>query len=95
MRERLDRFNLVSIHAPREGCDGLRARRARRIYVSIHAPREGCDLDILDVALVLSVSIHAPREGCDLRRAYEDGLIEKFQFTHPVRGATKQTQTTL
>ena len=35
------------------------------------------------------VSIHAPREGCD---SSAEGLIpdsEKFQFTHPGRGATE------
>ena len=33
------------------------------------------------------ISIHAPREGCD---AYNRSmqLIDKFQSTHPVRGAT-------
>ena len=35
---------VISIHAPREGCDGLcRVPRPRRIKISIHAPREGCD----------------------------------------------------
>ena len=39
---------LVSIHAPREGCDEY----ANHIYllaetVSIHAPREGCDPTII------------------------------------------------
>ena len=34
----------VSIHAPREGCDGLEVIRVFSGYhVSIHAPREGCD----------------------------------------------------
>ena len=34
---------MVSIHAPREGCDAkLTAWQAWRL-VSIHAPREGCD----------------------------------------------------
>ena len=35
---------LVSIHAPREGCDVARRAKARdTARVSIHAPREGCD----------------------------------------------------
>ena len=34
----------ISIHAPREGCDGARVRAcARDQGISIHAPREGCD----------------------------------------------------
>ena len=36
---------IVSIHAPREGCDGERSQiRISPPRVSIHAPREGCDL---------------------------------------------------
>ena len=36
---------LVSIHAPRVGCDAsLEASISSRGYVSIHAPRVGCDL---------------------------------------------------
>ena len=35
---------VVSIHAPREGCDeGLRLKAYKPQGVSIHAPREGCD----------------------------------------------------
>ena len=34
---------LVSIHAPREGCDTGDAFQTRYDNVSIHAPREGCD----------------------------------------------------
>ena len=35
----------VSIHAPREGCDGARSSSLLdQPHVSIHAPREGCDL---------------------------------------------------
>ena len=34
-----------------------------------------------------SISIHAPREGCDASNYLQEAL-EKFQSTHPVRGAT-------
>ena len=34
---------VVSIHAPREGCDGVDLFISRVTLVSIHAPREGCD----------------------------------------------------
>ena len=37
----------------------------------------------------LQVSIHAPREGCDTKEDIGLNNIEKFQFTHPGRGATK------
>ena len=34
----------ISIHAPREGCDGTRRRAGTSCStISIHAPREGCD----------------------------------------------------
>ena len=33
----------ISIHAPREGCDGAWRVHAQRGGISIHAPREGCD----------------------------------------------------
>ena len=37
------RFN-ISIHAPREGCDGaLIDKMQAALNISIHAPREGCD----------------------------------------------------
>ena len=34
------------------------------------------------------VSIHAPRAGCDDRKSQIIRANNKFQFTHPVRGAT-------
>ena len=35
---------MVSIHAPREGCDKKKQLLMAVKVVSIHAPREGCDL---------------------------------------------------
>ena len=59
-------LRLVSIHAPREGCDIKPARaNRRRSRVSIHAPREGCDYGVDVPSGRGDVSIHAPREGCD------------------------------
>ena len=37
------RWQDVSIHAPREGCDPISHYRKILASVSIHAPREGCD----------------------------------------------------
>ena len=34
----------ISIHAPREGCDGDAGRLMVVEIISIHAPREGCDM---------------------------------------------------
>ena len=42
---------LVSIHAPREGCDVKVALLTADGLVSIHAPREGCDGDARDLLL--------------------------------------------
>ena len=43
-RARPRAFNLISIHAPREGCDEADTRVPGGIRpISIHAPREGCD----------------------------------------------------
>ena len=80
----------VSIHAPRAGCDILRSWCQRYgAKVSIHAPRAGCDAVIGYWTLNGIVSIHAPRAGCDhsARCSAEHSLL--FQFTHPVRGATR------
>ena len=40
--------------------------------------------------VILDVSIHAPREGCDHDPAVRAGMERRFQFTHPVRGATEE-----
>ena len=34
---------MISIHAPREGCDVIGDVSLRGAEISIHAPREGCD----------------------------------------------------
>ena len=79
---------VVSIHAPREGCDGDRHLPRASFVVSIHAPREGCD-SCTDVRMFAPyVSIHAPREGCDVAAMSASLRLPMFQFTHPGRGAT-------
>ena len=62
-------YLLISIHAPREGCDQRdRGQRALCQNISIHAPREGCDTLLCERHRVPRISIHAPREGCDLAK---------------------------
>ena len=57
---------LISIHAPREGCDLDLALERTGVDISIHAPREGCDRGGGFFYLTKEpISIHAPREGCD------------------------------
>ena len=59
----------ISIHAPREGCDGCKVIELPIPSISIHAPREGCDFVLLISVIDQTViSIHAPREGCDKGR---------------------------
>ena len=59
------------------------------VAVSIHAPWEGCDLSAgMLVPCLVRVSIHAPWEGCDFRRGFPVRSSERFQFTHPGKGAT-------
>ena len=63
-------------------------------YVSIHAPRAGCDGSIALVNLiVLRFNSRTPcgvrPKALELARSYK-----MFQFTHPVRGATKKADLT-
>ena len=81
--------DLISIHAPREGCDRDNHRHDRSRVISIHAPREGCDACRGPVVVLFGISIHAPREGCDISTNATSALAAGFQSTHPVRGATK------
>ena len=80
---------MISIHAPREGCDEGTADRRRRHSISIHAPREGCDGQIQSArqAACEFQSTHPVRgaTGSSLVQAIRN---KKFQSTHPVRGAT-------
>ena len=65
-------------------------RKAQQAHVSIHAPRVGCDWDFATLLNASLVSIHAPRVGCDLRPDNFASAEIKFQFTHPVWGATDE-----
>ena len=56
--------------------------------VSIHAPRAGCDFSVSLIIHREAVSIHAPRAGCDIDMSASRSIHVRFQFTHPVRGAT-------
>ena len=83
----------VSIHAPREGCDGASRFQELDLKGSNSRTPGGVRLgDITAVVEVVVVSIHAPREGCDNKT---DALVRRvygFQFTHPGRGATRATK---
>ena len=59
----------VSIHAPREGCDGYSpsAKRETLSFQFTH-PARGATPCTPQGNAHPAVSIHAPREGCDVRR---------------------------
>ena len=79
----------ISIHAPREGCDGKDAvKRIRFLQISIHAPREGCDI-FSTVSKVLWIYFN-PRTPRGVRRLKgpSDTKSKALQSTHPARGAT-------
>ena len=81
---------LISIHAPREGCDSADLDIAHEAGISIHAPREGCD-DIITVLLRSGMNNFNPRTPRGVRQtcAYVARYVLKFQSTHPARGATR------
>ncbi len=70
------------------GCDKEWYNLLGDLAVSIHAPRVGCDFRIYCLSLQQTVSIHAPRVGCDDTQNALYSIQPKFQFTHPVWGAT-------
>ncbi len=80
--------SIISIHAPRAGCDRSTGKLNLRTAISIHAPRAGCD--VVPKPLLLLVSNFNPRTPCGVRQErFGDWCAEnKFQSTHPVRGAT-------
>ena len=63
MARAIDGELLISIHAPREGCDVQPYLRPYCIPISIHAPREGCDEHLTEADFVLEAfqSTHPAR----------------------------------
>ncbi len=81
---------IVSIHAPRVGCDSPRVRRSVRYssFQFTHPVWGATKCLAVWVEETRHVSIHAPRVGCDLLRSLAIQCSSEFQFTHPVWGAT-------
>ena len=79
---------VVSIHAPRVGCDTISQKRCFWTKVSIHAPRVGCDLDPEYIARQKEEfqSTH-PVWGATCVVGSPKN-VSLFQSTHPVWGAT-------
>ena len=81
--------SIVSIHAPREGCDLFVADKSNTFFrFNSRTPGgvrpQGREIPYQDC----QVSIHAPREGCDVPPLSIPICTTMFQFTHPGRGAT-------
>ena len=76
---------------PRTPCGVRRSVRAA-VHpwrgISIHAPRAGCDRGARTGRAYPQISIHAPRAGCDAGGCSRQHIVDRFQSTHPVRGAT-------
>ena len=87
--ESLPGETLVSIHAPREGCDEVIIHLLiSKETVSIHAPREGCDGQWRRACTALSSFNSRTPGGVRLYSLAPCDVRYRFQFTHPGRGAT-------
>ena len=83
------RRSLVSIHAPREGCDIWRAlwRYNAPTFQFTHPGRGATDLQTVNAYLAKSFNSRTPG---GVRRVVRSltAIPRAFQFTHPGRGAT-------
>ena len=82
----------ISIHAPLAGCDVLRCRDVGRgIYFN---PRTPCGVRLHVSARVCRRPDFNPRTPCGVRhgRVCHQTVGNKFQSTHPLRGATPNTR---
>ena len=79
----------ISIHAPLAGCD---VQRQYQHQPALHFnPRTPCGVRRVSGQRPLyrsCISIHAPLAGCDVYNALDFRLLDVFQSTHPLRGAT-------
>ena len=77
---------------PVRGATSLLSSLFTRSTVSIHAPRAGCDIAI-EIKSVVENRFNS-RTPCGVRLGGLSclGVKDGFQFTHPVRGATRPTQ---
>ena len=75
---------LISIHAPREGCDIslVLVRSAKLVFQSTH-PVRGATHTRRDDQHRQVISIHAPREGCDSGRGHTALIFRDFNPRTP------------
>ena len=83
-------YRRISIHAAREGGDGLTATVSLKAGISIHAAREGGDRCRHNgYKKAPAISIHAAREGGDHSKFASSPVTSVFQSTPPVKAATQ------
>ena len=81
--------DVVSIHAPWEGCDtGSGDPLPRLPRFQFTHPGKGATRAWVGLVMDGVVSIHAPWEGCDTHATDAPKTSRMFQFTHPGKGAT-------
>ena len=79
----------ISIHAPREGGDGIFGIKAElAVVISIHAPREGGDSLVSDRLTPVSYFNPRPPRGGRHEPRVQLSDSDLFQSTPPARGAT-------
>ena len=83
----------ISIHAPQAGRDVTKAKDAATPgkQISNHAPHTGRDKQNARSRGLCVISIHAPHTGRDLICAITHAVLELFQSTRPIRGATLES----
>ena len=75
---------VVSIHAPREGCDSVHlASPISYAWFQFTHPGRGATCSALSNCYTKSVSIHAPREGCDLKALVLKLWLPRFNSRTP------------
>ena len=80
---------VVSIHAPREGCDLATATNAEgKTQFQFTHPGRGATAPVGQGVLILAVSIHAPREGCDL--SGQAVVVNEGSFNSRTPGGVRQ-----
>ena len=83
---------VISIHAPREGCDAEQPELMAAIKISIHAPREGCD-SLFGISRNLRNIHFNPRTPRGVRRVPCFGAANPLDYFNPrtPRGVRQQT----
>ena len=86
---RRERSEVVSIHAPREGCDlPERAEAIAALCFNSRTPGGVRPPPIRTSRLSVKFQFTHPGRGATLFKTIKVSICDKFQFTHPGRGAT-------